>query len=708
MIDNMSGHSNARANAPVQIPDDAEPDTLLTILHMIWRGKWAVLSIALVPLLLSILYAFVIAVPQYTARAQLALEVQRNEIADVASLVSGSSTESTAINTELQIMRSRKLIAAVVDELNLTNEPAFNPVLRDPTWLERIRIQIGLMQPPDSVSEGGQRERTINAVRRAVSAVSRRGTYILEIQVTSSDRALASDIANALAEIYMREQISTKFESTEYAVEWLSARVSELEIELFEKEEAVKDQRASMELIDEDALNALIVRAQLLRDRIARYEEGGAETGADVLRELHELGDRQAIAAETGDVTLRNLAAQIAEGSEEAEAAFDRRFEMLIEGAATSRTADRTRKEALERSLADLEDRIELRSRDVTILTQMQREAEATRVLYETFLARLKEASLQIGFQRADSYMMEPARAAAMVAPSPPLLLTLGLIVGLIFGALVVVLRQFLDNGIKTASQLEKGSGIMVLGHIPLLPIRKRAGLVEYLRDNPTSGPVEAIRNLRTSILLSDTKNPPQIILSTSSVPGEGKTTQAIALAGTLKGIDKKVLLIGGDIRRRAIVEYFPNLKEANLQDVLSTDGSYERFVTHDERLGIDVITGSHSKTINPANLFSSERFRDFLTELRESYDFIVIDTPPLLLVPDARILAQYADAVIMAVRWNRTPLAQLKEGVRQLSSVGVRPTGLSLTQVNTRKLASYSYDGAYGYYDTYADGEYT
>ncbi|MBP0484476.1 GumC family protein [Sagittula salina] len=683
---------------------------LLNSLRLIWRMRWTVLAIAMIPLLLAAVYTYVLATPQYMARAQLALNIQSNEIIDVASLVSGASTESSAINTELEIIRSRQMIGAVVDELDLVNSPLFNLALRPPSWQEHVQLWIGELlgqEPPAPLPTSAVRERTINEVRRSVAAISRRGTYILEIQVTSYDRFLSAEVANTLADTYIREQIETKFESSEFAVDWLSERVSDLEGELFEKEEAVKDRRSVIELVDEEALNALVLRAKDLRSRVDRLAPAPPEANLpERLRDLRDAGDRAALTEALNDARLRRLLGKVENGDENAVATFDNLAGTLIEQRTRDLERDAMQRSALQGSLAEIEQRIEQQSRDLTELNQMQREAEATRVLYETFLSRLKEASLQIGFQRADSYVMEPALPGALVAPNPPLLLAMGLFLGLILGAGLVLMQQLMQQSARTASDLEQATGIMVLGQVPVLPIRRRPELINYLNDNPTSGPVEALRNLRTSILLADINNPPRIILSTSSVPGEGKTTQAIALAGVLSGIDKRVLLIGGDVRRRAIAEYFPGMKHTSLADVVTGRISLDEAVHHDDRLNVDVVTVG-DQTVNPANLFSSDHFRAFLQAMREQYDFVVVDSPPILLVPDARILAQYADTVVVNVLWNRTPITQVKESIRQLSLVGVQPTGLVLSQVNTRKLARYSNDGAYGYYESYRDGTY-
>ena len=229
---------------------------------------------------------------------------------------------------------------------------------------------------------------------------------------------------------------------------------------------------------------------------------------------------------------------------------------------------------------------------------------------------------------------------------------------------------------------------------------------MEYLRSKSTSAASEAIRNLRTSILLSDVDNPPKIIMSTSSIPGEGKTTQAISLAHNLAGLDKKVLLIEGDIRRRTFSQYMENSSTGGLVSVVSGELSIEDAVVCDTGLGVDVLMGDKS-SINAADLFSSTKFRNFLTAAREAYDFVIIDTPPVLVVPDARVIGHLVDSIIYTVNWDKTTKAQVLDGLRQFSSVGLRVSGLVLAQIDARGMKRYGYGDGYGAYAAYGKGYY-
>jgi capsular exopolysaccharide synthesis family protein len=242
-----------------------------------------------------------------------------------------------------------------------------------------------------------------------------------------------------------------------------------------------------------------------------------------------------------------------------------------------------------------------------------------------------------------------------------------------------------------------------VIGQIPAIPARRRKNVLKYLTDKPTSAAAEAIRNLRTSVLLSDIDNPPQVIMSTSSIPQEGKTTQSLALTQNLTGLGKRVLLVEGDIRRRVFGQYFDIKDRAGLISVLSGHNTLAEAAIHIDELGADVLVGEKAKT-NAADIFSSGRFAALLEEARAQYDYIIIDTPPVLAVPDARIIGKSVDAIIYTVKWDSTSHRQVREGLKAFEDVKIRISGIVLSQINARGMKKYGYGDSYGAYNAYYD----
>lgn len=700
-----------------QIEDESDDIDLLAMVRTIWRGKVIILACVLVAMFAAGYYAFGVAVPTYRATAQMSLEIRTESVIDVESVLSGMSSDRASINTEMEIIRSRELIGRLVDELDLMNDPEFNAALRPPegfsvnTVKAWIRGLIPGQPDPAEVpppTEEQIRNGVIDAVRGTIATSIGRESYVFTISATTQSAAKSALIANTLARIYRDDQIMLKVEATESAAIWLAERVSELEVELEASQTQINELRTRNALISPEALAALDTQAVQVNAELQEAELALARAQERVaLLEGALTGDFAQRAAAAGDAQLQALATEAAAGDGQAAQRFDRRYDQLLQQEVGQIDRAREVVETLRQQTATIASQYEQQSAALIQIEQLQRDSEATRVLYETFLTRLKETSVQVGVHQADSRILSEATPGTLVAPRKTRIIALAMILGAIAGAGIVLMREFLQNTYRTADDLERRTGVTVLGQVPRIPARRRPDTIAYLTEKPTSAAAEAIRNLRTSVLLSNVDRPPQVILSTSSIPGEGKTTLAIALAQNLAGLDKRVILIEGDIRRRTFTVYFPEAaKNAGVLSVVSRKVPLADAVWRHPALKIDVLMGEKS-SINAADVFSSESFRELLAELRMAYDYIIIDTPPVLVVPDARVIAPMADAVIYAVNWDRTTHAQVDEGLKQLRTVKVHVTGLVLSQIDPKGMRRYGYGNYYGAYSRYARGYY-
>ncbi len=359
----------------------------------------------------------------------------------------------------------------------------------------------------------------------------------------------------------------------------------------------------------------------------------------------------------------------------------------------------RSQAASVRESIAGLERKLDEQSKALVQLRQLQREAEASRLIYEFFLSRLKETSVQEGIQRPDARILTEAEPPG--APSSPnrgMTLAAGGGSGIALALVLVFLVDRLNIAFRTTDELERRTGQAVIGTIPMVPVSRQRAILQYLVEKPTSSFAESVRNLRTSILLANVDSPPQVIMVTSSLPGEGKTTVCVSLAQISEALGKRVLLVECDIRRRTF-RYCFDLPDGGggLLSVLSGARQLDDVIHVDQATGLHVLPGEES-SVNAADIFSSHRFAEFIGEMRRHYDFIFIDTPPVLAVPDARVIAKIADAVIYCVRWNRTARETVVEGLRFFAQINVRIAGMVLSQVNVNKMARYGYSG-YGYY---------
>lgn len=689
------------------------------ILATVWRGKWLIAVSTLCAMIIGLYYAFLIATPLYRSTAVVILETQQEQVVDLQSVVGGLSTDASAVNSELQVLYSRSLMGKTVERLNLVEDPEFNAALRKPGWYERFKAttkqRLRLVTPPPERDEATLQQRsfdrTVDALLRAITVQNVSQSLVFNISAETQDPDKSRLIADTIAELYILNQLEVKFEATQQATAWLTDRVAELQTELEMAEAKVSEFSAGTDLVSVEALQALERQLKDLRDRVeaATENEAAAKERLAALQAVQD-APRAQQAEVANDSQLSRFLTRLNAAPDDAtlQQAFDTRFEQSLARAELEANRATTQLTALENSSVELDAQIETQGQDLIALQQLTRESEASRLLYEYFLGRLKETSAQQGIQQADSRIL--SNAVTPLEPAKPqkkLVLAIATFFGMFLGTALVLILEASQNSFRTARELENATGYTVMGQLPLIPARKRKDALAYLADKPTSAAAEAVRNLRTSVLLSNMDQPPQVIMSTSSIPGEGKTTVSLSMAQNLTGMGKKVLLIEGDIRRRVFGQYMDSKDKKGLLAVLSGEATVEDAIVHDERVGADILIGEQTNT-NAADVFSSDRFKTFIDEMRAVYDVIIIDTPPVLIVPDARIIAGVCDAVLFTVKWDSTSRPQVEEALRMFETVNQKVSGLVLNQISPRGMKRYGYGGKYGAYSAYGAKYYT
>ena len=695
-------------------PDNVGGEIVFTVLcGALWQSRWLILVFAALSVVIAHYYVSRVAVPLYPATATVALQEDKSEvISDIESIMLGRPITKMGINTELEVLRSRDFVGQLVDKLDLVSQPVFNQNLRQQSLFSRLKTQLlrqfgATLKVQQSVPNSDQvRSNVISSVLDTISVSNIRNTLVIKISVTTTDAARSVLMANTLAELYIENQIQVKLEALASATEFLSSRTSELK-QSFEdlKKEMVKFSDKS-DIVSPVVLDAQKAQLRELRLRLAEAEEHlvGQKTKQASLRSLREAGDLESLIKTANEFHL-NRAISLYRKQLMSRADFEQKvghFMLQIK-------AEEERQEeqfiALKESEAVLSDRIERQSQELIVHQQLERETEAARLLYESFFNRLQEMNVQLGLETADGRLLSKAIQTGASGPKKNQTLFLAGIIGLMMGAGLVLLRELRFTGFRTTNELRDNSGFGVLASVPLIPARNRRAVISYLKDKPNSLVSEAVRNLRTSILMSNVDKVPQVIMLTSSIPGEGKTILTFALAQNMVGLGKRVLLIEADIRRHVYTVDIDRRNTVALLDLLTDKIKHDDVSLFVEELGFSILTGTKSDR-NAADLFASERFSNLLTELRKEFDYILIDTSPVLSVPDARVIGAISDANIYIVEWNKTTRAQVHQGLEMLSSVGVGTTGLVLNQINTKKMKFYGYTAQYGY-DAYGSEYY-
>lgn len=715
-----------------QAAEDAGDIDLLMLLRALWRG-WPFIALCLVIAGGWGWYkANIASIPIYSATATMIVD----RSSDPRSMDTGSSffgygyVNTSAMNTEMEIVTSRAVVGQLVDRLGLTASPLYNPFLapapepagpvaetigRVRSWTGAVRSwirgrltgalgadtrQASAYPPPEDTPEL-RRESTISVLQGILSASYDERSYLFYISATTPNPMESIRLANAMADVYRDDNLQQKVEATEASAVWLSERVADLRSELDERQAEINRRRSENALTTSDS-GLTGFESQLATAEGRRFETERALASAEaVLARLAAAGDGppEARAEAAGDVQLRLLLQAVASGDATALARFDLRYSQLHQQAQSERDRLAASLDSIADEIMALTDQIARTGGAYADIHQMEQDLASVQLLYDTFSTQLRETSLRLGSQQSDVRILSEAIGAGQIAPRKARIMGMALLIGLLAGAAVVLLREVFHQGFRSAGELEEETGLAVLGQIPRIPARSRAKQIAWLAKRPASAVSEAIRNLRTSVLLSHANRPPQVILMTSAIPGEGKTTVSIALAQNLAGMGRNVLLIEGDLRRRVFPTYFPAAAgRPGLMSVITGQTSLDEAVWHDKDLGLDVLIGEKA-TGNAADILSSGEFRTLLADLRTRYDHIIIDSPPVLAVPDARIIAPMVDAVLFMVRWNRTPRGLVEDALKLLRTVNVEVSGLVLGQIDPRGMRRYGYGNRYGSY---------
>ncbi len=604
------------------------------ILRLVRDGKWLLIAGALTGALLFGLQVFILSSPVYRATAVVILDTRAGQVLDVNAVVTGLSGETAEINTEIEVLKGRALLGEVVDSLKLVEDPEFNAALVPDSLAQRLkdRLRAALpgVAPRPARAEGWDREATISALQSRVTVQAVPASFVFRVTVDSGDPQKAAFLANAITQAYIDGQVTQKAAAIDAATAALSSRVGELETALAEAESRLSDLSGAQDALTPDDLIGLDSALTETRSALAQIE--------GELAALPAGADSRAI------------------------------------------TARRDALAADERALLQQADALAAAERQID---QAWREVEVTRAIYEDFLTRLKETAVQREMIQPDSHILSAAVPPSVHdKPRRMQSVTMGMILGLVVAAAVLVAREGMVTTFRSVAEVEAVTGLRVLARLPEIPGDTGRDVLRSLAERPLSPEVEAIRMLRTA-LASDPGAPlPGVILFASALPGEGKTTAAAALAQNLAAVGLTVALVETDLRRHAFTTFFGTDRGNGLISVILGQSGVEEAVSTAEPHGFDVMHGITGGQSGLPDLLASDRFDDVMAVLRTGYDVVLLDTTPLLTAPDARIVGRHAEAVVLCVRWNATSRDEVHAALRVIDGIGLRPPGIVLTRV--------------------------
>lgn len=711
----------------LKIPVGEEDFHLRELLRMLWRMRRVILGTIILITAAAAVISFQLT-PKYSSTAQVMIEPRENKVLDIQAVVAGLSADSETINSEVEILKSHRLAQRVIAKLELAKDPEFNPALRRPTMVQSL---IADAKGWLGLKRRGLTEQQIAAQRRSeiietyldkLSVGSRARTRVINISFSSEEPAKAAKIANTVADLYLVDQLEAKFEATERASKWLGERVQQLQDQVNASERAIERYRAEAGLVSgkneakligeqiSELSSALILakgkraEAQARLDQAQRLmKSGSVYSAAEVLSSqlIDRLREQEAevvrkVAKLTEDFGPKHPEMINARKElRDIRGAIEREVRKILQNLENEVQVASARETSLRQSLANLEQKSGSLNQKAVKLRALERDAEANRQLLKTMMTRFRETSVQRDITRPDARII----SAAVIPidpyfPKPVLIVGLALVVSTFLGMLLAVAAEQLHSGFRSLDEIEQMVGAPGLGLIPKL---SRGRPADYALKKPMSAYAEALRNVRLGIALSDVDHPPKVVLITSSVPEEGKSSTSLAMARLLAKSGQRVLLIDCDLRRPSLHTSLGMEREPGLVEVLSDQVSFEEAVRQEEQSGVHYLSsGGHAP--NPADLLGSDHMRALVERIGGDYELVILDSAPVISVTDSRILAGLADASVLLVRWDKTRRETVVNALRQLDQVGASIAGVVLSQVDVKRHAQYGYSDS-GYY---------
>ena len=718
----------------------AHESALRDYLRVLDKRKWVVLScLLIIPALVGI--ASLRMTKLYDAVGSIAI----NKVDPVSLSVSGTSGpadyfDPTDMDTEVQILESDTLALEVIRQLNLDKRPDFGGV---PASAQNH----GSITMDPLTADSARVTSMLGRFRGGLHVSVRPNTRIIEIHYTSPDKALAASVVNTLATTYKEENYKTKFESTMQASDWLSKQLVDLQIKVETSQEKLVRYQKEHEILGTDEKSNIITSKLEELNRELTAAEGDRMQKEAAYRQVQSGDPAAAIAPGTSGIIggsqldrLRGQQADLRIRVAEASTQLGPSYPKVAELNNQLKQIDTEIQNETTKVIHGIRDQYEVALQHEKLLatdfeaqkqqanklnesaieySMLKRDLDTSRQLYEGLLEKMKEAGVTAGLRSNIFRIVNTARIpTAPSEPNIPRNLAFAFALALTSGVGLAFLLESLDNTVRTTEQAQNISQLPSLGLIPMgtrsddgkisrrltlassiAPSKEAVELITQAK--PQSQMAEAYRALRTSLLLSSLGAPPKIILVTSALPQEGKTTTSINTAVVLAQKGVRILLIDADMRRPSVHKTLGMTGPLKgLSNVLTGTATIQEAIVPSPQLPNLMVLPSGSPPPNPAELLASANMRTMLAQLREQYDHIVIDTPPTLSVTDAVVLSTRADAVVLVIRSGQTTKTALRRARDLLTQVNARICGVLLNAVD---LASpdyyyyYEYQAKYG-----------
>ena len=698
------------------------PPILIQYWNTVLRWRWLMMGILAACIVLGVAVTLLMA-PLYTAKTQLQIDRQQKQITNVEGLdaeVAGQDLEFYA--TQYALLEARPLAERVASELNLFEDPAFytahglNPDIIEEEVPNKTAAQL----------DEERRRLVVKTLLETVVISPIRLSKLVDVNYTSRDPTLSARIANQWASAFIDLSVERQFASTADARTFLEERLATLR-------ERLEDSERQVVLYGSQTG---IVTLDQIRDPNGRTVANRTLTGANLEQLARELNEATAarIEAETrartaGDSTaeavssntlasLRRERAVLASEYAKVQVQFAPEYPAVIElkqqlaalddsiafeTARISQARSREYSEAVQRE-NELKAKVNTLKGDLDSQNQaniqyaiFQREADTNRELYDALLQRYKEIGVAGTVGVNNIAIVEPAIAPDK--PSSPKLLVnmaIALLLGLGLAAATAFALEQVDEGIREPGQVEPVLRLPLLGITPKVD---EDNVLEELHDVKSSY-YDAYFSIRSSLAFSTSHGFPKSITVSSTRPGEGKSSTAMALATVLGRTGKRVLLVDADLRSPSIHGYYGASNESGFSNYLAGNGDWASLIQETDQQNVVIISAGPVPP-SAAELLSGDRLNQFVREGLLQFDHIVIDSPPVLGMTDAPLIARAVEGVIYVVQSAGPAARGIRASIKRIQMVNAHIFGVILTKVESR---SNGYGYGYGYGQRYGD----
>jgi capsular exopolysaccharide synthesis family protein len=693
----------------------------LAVLH---KRRGLLLTAIGLSLLVAVLHNYTTR-PVYQATVQLLIDKGQPKVLPGSQMVDPGLQD---MQTEYELLRGRAIAEELVKRLELHKSAELQTGPMMGPWERFQRKFLGRAPEVAVDADGMPLSPAAAAVRSRVSVEPLPGGRLVNLRFRAYDPAIAANAANALAELYIEQRRELRLETSTEATVWLADRVREQRKKLEDAERALLNYQQRHGIAagpddapqsDEDtaalttaALNARMERlakettlAQMRGvgpAQLAAFPQISSSAGVQAARtRIAALQSEQARLSETlGDrhpemVAVRGEIRQAEDKLHAEVRAALRAFESEVQSA-------RTREAVLQGNLDRAKDSAMAVSRNSVELSALKRDVDSHRQLYQTLIDRNKETGLESELKATNVRIVERAeKPGAPFSPNRTRAYQLALLIGLALGIGLTLLFENFDNTVRTPEDV-KAMGMPFLGMIPAVVPPAGATAVRPAALRQPDGPVaEAYRVVRTNLLFSTVAEGGRALVVTSTNPGEGKTTTAANLALSLAANGARVLVVDADLRRPTLHQHFGISKTPGLSDVIIGKRQISEAILTPRGKGFHVLPCGYVPP-NPAELLGSQVMREIVGALRTRYDWVLIDTPPVLAMADTPVLCPYVDGVILVIASEASSRPAVQRAVDQLAGVGGSVIGAVLNKVDLKR-NSYYYSQYYGeYYRSY------